>query len=232
MCRFCYQCFGFTDGGFEFEVWLVVDRNERPDLIEKARKNILHTVVSPYTGKEQGMMDVPLLIFQPDHEPALLFSPAQQTTQDQYQQVARQLIDVLRQNLGTNWRDEWLSDGLLAGVERSMLPIALSDDPEAALKKQPAAQEQQSGNQGDLQRIFQELQQPPRDIRDMPRRIELCQQALRILFKEGNERLWAALQNELAVSLAQSPLGNRAQNIEQAIQAYQASRYFLQEMWR
>ncbi len=36
----------------------------------------------------------------------------------------------------------------------------------------------------------------------------------------GNAQLWAALQNELANSLAQSPLGDRADNIEQAIEHY------------
>jgi hypothetical protein len=52
---------------------------------------------------------------------------------------------------------------------------------------------------------------------DMPRRGELCQQALRELDREQNSVLWAALQNELANSLAQTPSGDRAENLERAI---------------
>ncbi|WP_204137855.1 CpXC domain-containing protein, partial [Halomicronema sp. CCY15110] len=78
-----------------------------------------------------------------------------------------------------------------------------------------------SGNTGDLQQILQELSQPVQDIRQMGRRVELCRQALTLVSHQGNKELWAALQGNLGNSLAQNPLGNRAQNIEQAITAYQ-----------
>ena len=54
----------------------------------------------------------------------------------------------------------------------------------------------------------------------MPRRIALCQRALELVSREQNAELWAALQNELGNSLAESPLGDRAENIEQAIEHY------------
>ncbi|MBZ0299041.1 MAG: tetratricopeptide repeat protein, partial [Anaerolineae bacterium] len=267
-----------TNQPFEYEVWLIIDRDERPDLIEKVKADTLHTVISPYTGDELGGVDAPLLVFQPNHTPPLLFSPAQQTIQEQDQQQATGLIHQLQQNLGVKWQEAWLQNGL-TGVERRMLPVALSDDPAEELRKQqeqleklkdeePKAyerlvqiqaamqrlqqsddlegemekikaenpelhqqlielmramqgQQQTGGSSGNLQAILQELSQPPRDTRDMPRRVELSQEALKILPKEGNEGPWASLQNELGNSLVQNPLGNRADNIEQAIAAYQ-----------
>ena len=56
---------------------------------------------------------------------------------------------------------------------------------------------------------------------DMPRRVQLCQQALCAVHREESPLLWAALQGELGNSLAQSPLGDRAENLERAIHHYQ-----------
>ena len=77
-----------------------------------------------------------------------------------------------------------------------------------------------SPDESELSQILQELSRPAQ-IADMPRRIALCQRALELVSREQNAELWAALQDELGNSLAQSPLGNRADNIEQAIEHYQ-----------
>jgi CHAT domain-containing protein len=74
---------------------------------------------------------------------------------------------------------------------------------------------------GDLNGILQELNQPVRDRRQMARRVELCRRALALVPRQGNENGWAALQHELGRSLQQNPLGDRAENIEDAIRAYQ-----------
>jgi CHAT domain-containing protein len=71
-----------------------------------------------------------------------------------------------------------------------------------------------------LQEILQELNRLTRRS-DMPRRIELCQQALKMAPRETQLELWGALQNSLANSLAQTPTGDRAENIEQAIGHFQ-----------
>ncbi|MFZ2421605.1 MAG: hypothetical protein WA029_10720, partial [Anaerolineae bacterium] len=65
----------------------------------------------------------------------------------------------------------------------------------------------------ELQSILQQLSQPAR-ITDMPHRVQLCQQALALVRREQNAPLWAALQDELGNSLAQNPLGDRAENLE------------------
>ncbi|MDX2136930.1 MAG: CHAT domain-containing protein [Chloroflexota bacterium] len=312
-----------TGKPFTFDVWLIVDTVERPDLLQKMRDETLHVVTSPYTGDELGSIDAPLLIFQPDKQPPLLFSPAKGTTQEQDQQQARGLVQSLRRSLGERWQEGWLQDGL-SGIERQMLPVALSDNPEAELKRraeeiqaaleklkgenpeeydrvmrqlEQARQEENDESEAneqnvqaqidklktenpeeynrlmklqaamqrlaqsddaeaemekfkaedpelhqqllelmesmqnqrpsgdnptdDINAIIRELQQPPRDARDMPRRVELCRRALALLPRQGNEQLWAALQGELGNTLAQNPHGDRAQNIEDAIAAYQ-----------
>jgi CHAT domain-containing protein len=75
----------------------------------------------------------------------------------------------------------------------------------------------------DLNGILQELLQPVRDVRQMGRRVELCRQALVLVSREANPDIWAALQSELGNSLAQTLVGKRAQNIEDAITAYKKS---------
>jgi tetratricopeptide (TPR) repeat protein len=56
----------------------------------------------------------------------------------------------------------------------------------------------------------------------MPQRIALCKEALTYISKTTTPQLWAALQNELSNSYAQNPL-NRADNLENAIEGYQAA---------
>ncbi len=46
---------------FTAEIWLLVDAAERPDLLEKARAGILHTITCPHCGYE-GQADAPLLL--------------------------------------------------------------------------------------------------------------------------------------------------------------------------
>ncbi|MGK7876931.1 MAG: CHAT domain-containing protein [Xenococcaceae cyanobacterium] len=75
------------------------------------------------------------------------------------------------------------------------------------------------GMPSELAAMIRELSQLT-SIREMPRRAQLCQQVLSLIQREQNPPLWAALQGELGNSLAQNPLGDRAENIELAIGAY------------
>jgi tetratricopeptide (TPR) repeat protein len=123
----CGQC-GRT---LAFELWLIVDADERPDLL--ARAGALHTVSCPVCGP-QGEVDAPLLLYLPDHnsatgQPPLIFSPAEQTSAEQNQQMAVGLLQELARRLGAAWQDDWLAQ--VASVRRELLPVALSDDPAA-----------------------------------------------------------------------------------------------------
>ena len=81
------------------------------------------------------------------------------------------------------------------------------------------ASRESSRDESGLSAILEELSRPARLV-DMPKRIDLCQRALELVSRERNAELWAALQNDLANSLAQSPQGDRAENIERAIEHY------------
>jgi tetratricopeptide (TPR) repeat protein len=51
----------------------------------------------------------------------------------------------------------------------------------------------------------------------MLRAVAIGQAALELVDYDGQSELWAVLQVELGSALAQNPLGNRAENLEQAI---------------
>ena len=56
---------------------------------------------------------------------------------------------------------------------------------------------------------------------DMTEREEACRAAINLLNQDQPSPTWAALQEMLANSLAQNPLGNRAEKIEEAIKHYE-----------
>lgn len=70
-----------------------------------------------------------------------------------------------------------------------------------------------------LQEIFDELNQPSNSS-EMPRRIKLCREALKMITKEREPEIWAELQNDLACSLLKTPTGQPAENIEEALQYF------------
>mgnify|MGYP001435523444 CR=1 FL=1 len=140
----CPQC----GRAFAAEIWLIVDAGERPDLLARARAGDLHAVTCPTCGP-QGMLDAPLLIYQPNHDPAtgqppLIFSPAQQTSAEQDQQQAAGLLSTLARRLGDVWQDAWLAQ--VATAPRALLPAALSDDPVATLRELQSALTQGRGD--------------------------------------------------------------------------------------
>jgi len=56
--------------------------------------------------------------------------------------------------------------------------------------------------------------------KDLPRRVELCRTALELMDRDAQPQQWTKLQIQLANSLVQNPLGERADNLEQAIHHY------------
>ncbi|HET9255020.1 MAG TPA: hypothetical protein VFO16_07440, partial [Pseudonocardiaceae bacterium] len=74
----------------------------------------------------------------------------------------------------------------------------------------------------ELQLLLKELGRPV-TLESLARRIQVCERALMLTSRHTNASLWAALQNKLAGSLFQEPLGDRAENLERAIGCYQAA---------
>ena len=122
---------------FRAEVWLIVDVAERPDLLARLRAARLHLLPCPHCGAEP-MLDAPLLVYSPasgplpEETPRLIFSPAHETAAEQAREQALGLLQHLASALGEAWQDGWLHE--MATVQRALLPVALSDDPEAALE--------------------------------------------------------------------------------------------------
>jgi tetratricopeptide (TPR) repeat protein len=71
----------------------------------------------------------------------------------------------------------------------------------------------------DVASILRELGRPAHPG-NIPRRIELCQQALGLVERGQDPALWAAVQIIMADSLLQTPGGDRADNLERAIEHY------------
>ncbi|GIK73283.1 MAG: hypothetical protein BroJett021_22710 [Chloroflexota bacterium] len=116
-----------------------------------------------------------------------------------------------------------------AFAEQMLMPEALAEaerlglTPEAFLAQARSTRGSASANLAvppEVQPLIAELSRLTQRT-DMPRRIELCRQALAHVERGANPRLWAALQVELGNSHAQSLQGGRAENIEAAIDAYQ-----------
>ena len=57
----------------------------------------------------------------------------------------------------------------------------------------------------------------------MPKRARLCERGLQLGTPEAKPQHWARLQVELGYALFQNPQGNRGENLERAIAAFQAA---------
>ena len=140
---------------------------------------------------------------------------------DQHQQNSDQpnlLEQALR--LLTEEQRQAVIDLIRSSSSAEEFQVGLNAQPDLRQAFEQAIQQVQSNAAQSLQAILNELSRPAR-LGDMPRRIELCRQALDLAERETQPELWSWLQNELANSLAQTPLGNRAENLEQAIQHYE-----------
>lgn len=122
----CQKCNQPVDA----EVWIIVDTTQRPDLLARLREGTLHHVGCPACG-HVAAINAPVLIFRPDMEPALLFSPADGSNPVQDEEQALALVGIFREDMGEEWREEWLARGL-AGVAREAVPTALADYPAVA----------------------------------------------------------------------------------------------------
>ena len=72
----------------------------------------------------------------------------------------------------------------------------------------------------ELQSILHELDQPAQAM-DIPRRIQICEQALALVNRDQQPKLWAMLCIQLGNNLADNEQGDRSENIDKSITAYQ-----------
>jgi len=105
--------------------------------------------------------------------------------------------------------------------EQESFDRALAQQPELEAALQGAIVAEWSCIPTDLQTLLEELSWPVESLGEMPRRIELCRQALMAVDKNDNAEQWGALHIKLANSLAQNPMDSRAENLAQAIAHYE-----------
>lgn len=108
---------------FTAQVWLIVELSEHQELQAKIHDGTLHAFGCPHCWKTT-VVDALLLVFRPDKEPVLPFSPATATTREQDIEHTRELVEKLRQALGQGWQEGWMAQGLRA-VPRHYLAAAL-----------------------------------------------------------------------------------------------------------
>ena len=119
---YCDQC----GAPFEAEIWLIVDVQERPDLLARVREETLHTAVCPACGGINHFL-APLLVFLPSQWPHLLFFPLPGTPLEEAHVQAEELLDYLLSSMGDDWDPAWL-EGLTIVPELWQASSVMSEE--------------------------------------------------------------------------------------------------------
>ncbi len=105
----CTQC-GAT---FTAPVWLVVDINERPDLLEHLLLGTLHEFLCPGCHQIATRLDAPLLLYRQEVKMPVIYSPAETATPEQSSQQRADLFMRLCKRLGEDWQSVFSQRGLV-----------------------------------------------------------------------------------------------------------------------
>jgi len=112
---------------FRAEVWLIVDAGERPNLAARCRDGTLHRVTCP--NGHTGTLGAPLLYHDRTCQQLILAVPPGMDEQ-QVRAIHAQLMPRLLENFIAPF-PAYLNQTQV--VPQELLPIALADDPQAAL---------------------------------------------------------------------------------------------------
>ena len=109
---------------------MIIDAEERPDLLQLVRQDQLRMRSCPSCGAEVSLPPTLLLLYRPSREPSLVIGvpPGDEPF---VQDVGNSLLSQLRDALGPAWRDEWLQD--IAAVPWDVLITALQSEAQADL---------------------------------------------------------------------------------------------------
>jgi tetratricopeptide (TPR) repeat protein len=83
---------------FSPEIYVLVDTNERPDLVQLIKGEILHCPVCPFCNLVLNV-GMPLLVYRPDQRVPLIFAPVRGSSQEQREEQALMLFSTLQQRL-------------------------------------------------------------------------------------------------------------------------------------
>ena len=109
------------------ELYVMVDTEERPDLVQRIKDGTIHSAICPHCGV---VMDfgMPLLVYRPGAVVPVMYSPVAIASPGQRHQHASMLLDALRRQLGPEW-DERLTRGVYE-VERDELAEVVDVNPD------------------------------------------------------------------------------------------------------
>lgn len=184
------------------QAWVLIDVQERPDLVRSIGSGRLNVVTCPKCTKNTTM-DVPILLFSENANPAMLFSPSRQTPPDRESGQLRQLLSDLQTRSETMWITEFLPGGI-GGVKRERLAAVMGVD---------------------LKSILDELLElTRRQSHDWERIVHLSDRGLQILDPEEDAPMWSLIRDfwagahvELAARYIEQVSGERADNLERTI---------------
>ncbi|WP_437323209.1 CpXC domain-containing protein [Sorangium sp. So ce381] len=130
----CPRC-----GPVTVKTWVILDLEgieRRPELLGAIRSGTIQQVVCHRCGAELGVADMPLLLVCPGPERTLVFSPAQNTTDEQDQEHAAHLVEEWRKLLGESGDD--VSPRAVL-IPRELLPAVVDEGVETAQARFAAA---------------------------------------------------------------------------------------------
>lgn len=111
------------------DIWLIVDALERPDLLNRILTKRLHEVSCDSCEQVIEKVDAPLLVFQRNAKPTLVFSEKTQASDAETQEHAQELIELLRMKVGDLWQDSWIEN--ILSIKRERLPEFLKENEQA-----------------------------------------------------------------------------------------------------
>ncbi|MEV5878377.1 CHAT domain-containing protein [Streptomyces sp. NPDC052101] len=96
----CAQC----GESFSPELYVLVDADERPDLVRLIRQDILHCPVCPHCHVVMAV-GLPLLVHRPGQRVPVIYSPVPQAGPQVRQLHGEMLVQLLCERLGSRWTD-------------------------------------------------------------------------------------------------------------------------------
>jgi CpXC protein len=114
----CVNC----AGTFAPELYVIVDSQERPDLVDLVKKDIIHVASCPHCSTAIAL-GLPLMIYRSQESVRVMYSPCPGATPAQQHEHLGSLFEHLRRRLGKRW-----DDGLTKGIyfaDRADLPLVV-----------------------------------------------------------------------------------------------------------